>query len=563
MQQRFILLLFVLLPYATLASTYYVSSTGNDNSPGTSAKTAWRTIDQVNKHRYSPGDTILLEGGATFKGGLYFHTSNITSGEAPVRISSFGTGRATIDADTSYGLFAYNVASLEIWELNFRGSGYTTNRNHGILFYNDLPGDVKLPHIVLDQVEVSGFRKSGISVGGSKGNSGFRDVRITNAAVHDIGSEGINTWGAFDQHKKGYAHLNVYIGHCHVYHIYALPLPQKHSGCGIEMSDVDGGVIEFSVVHTSGMNNVYCGGPVGIWAWDANNITIQYNEAYNMGAGSGCDGGGFDLDGGVTNSVMQYNYSHDNDGAGFLIAQFEWARPMYNNIIRYNISENDGRKNGYKGITLWVADQNNNGGNRDLLVYNNTIFADKAKAPSGGGVFFKSGGHYNVRFFNNLFYSRNGAPMIVAAADTALEVAFEHNAYFSEDSTYTFSWGKDAYTSLAAFRQGTQQEIRNGHPTGIVANPLLAAPGTAGTIGYPANLKKLQDRYRPRKNSPIRGNGVAVATPFPFAAATHDLTGRSVSPQTLPDLGAIAYTRPKRLMWLRKIPVFRGLEIRK
>ena len=43
------------------------------------------------------------------------------------------------------------------------------------------------------------------------------------------------------------------------------------------------------------------------------------------------DGVGFDFDGGVTNSVMQYNYSHDNDAAGFLRAQYAFApQPMKN-----------------------------------------------------------------------------------------------------------------------------------------------------------------------------------------------------------------------------------------
>ncbi len=55
-------------------------------------------------------------------------------------------------------------------------------------------------------------------------------------------------------------------------------------------------------------------------------------------------GAGFDFDGGCTNSTLQYNYSHDNYGAGYLLAQFDNAPLMKNITIRYNISENDGRK---------------------------------------------------------------------------------------------------------------------------------------------------------------------------------------------------------------------------
>ncbi|MBD1396679.1 right-handed parallel beta-helix repeat-containing protein [Pontibacter sp. JH31] len=554
MKQAIALLTFLFLfsPASyTLAHTYYISPKGNDTNPGTSPQTAWRSIEQVNRHRYTSGDTILFEGGNEFRGKLYFHKGNLQNSEAPLVISSFGEGRATIDADTSFGLYAHNVAGMEVRELNFKGSSYKTNSNSSILFYNDLPGDIKLPQVTIDQVEISGFGKSGITIGGGSGNSGFSDVRITNAIVHDIGLEGINTWGAFDQHKKGYAHSNVYVGHCHVYQVYGLPLPEKHSGSGIVLSDVEGGTIEHSVVHSSGLGNTHCGGSVGIWAWDANRIVIQYNEVYNMSAGGGCDGGGFDLDGGVTNSVMQYNYSHDNDGAGFLIAQFEWARPMFNNVIRYNISENDGRKNGYKGITLWVADQHNNGGNRDLLIYNNTIFADKGIAPSGGGVLFKSGEHHGVQFFNNIFYSRNGAPLVETIDTTALDVSFQQNAYYSENGAYTFIWGKKSHTSLEAFRQGTGQETVSGNPTGITANPHLTAPGTLGTIGYPLDWQKLRDRYSLQRKSPLLRKGIAVPVPMPFTSATHDIVGHKLNPTASPDMGAVAYTRPRWLRWLR------------
>ena len=50
-------------------------------------------------------------------------------------------------------------------------------------------------------------------------------------------------------------------------------------------------------------------------------------------------------------SVMQYNYSHDNDGAGYLLGQFTGGRPWGRNIVRNNISQNDARNNsGRRGL---------------------------------------------------------------------------------------------------------------------------------------------------------------------------------------------------------------------
>ncbi|MFD2248341.1 right-handed parallel beta-helix repeat-containing protein [Pontibacter ruber] len=533
-----------------MAHSYYISPGGKDSNSGTSPATAWQTITRLSKHNFSPGDSILFQGGHTFQGSLYFDSNDNSTASAPILISSYGAGRATIDADTSYGLYAYNKVGITIQNLNFVGSGYQTNNNHGILFYNDLPGNTKLQGVIIDQVEVRGFRKAGISFGSWNGNSGFSDVRIMYAVVHDVGSEGITTWGFFAQDKVGYSHRNIYVGHCHVYDVHGLPLKDKHSGSGIILSDVDGGTIEYSVAHHCGTNNLHCGGPVGIWAWDANNILIQYNEAYNISSGSGCDGGGFDLDGGVTNSVMQYNYSHDNDGAGFLIAQFEWARPMHNNTIRYNISENDGRKNGYKGITLWVADAHNSGGNHNLLVHNNTVYADKSIAPSGGGVYFKSGHHHKVRFYNNLFYSRNGAPMLQADA-TNIDAVFQHNVYYSEDKSYQWHWEDTTYTSLESLRNRTGLEMRNGKPVGMVADPLVAAPGKGGTLGYPLELNKLQQAYTLQKKSPAINKGIPVTsiTEPPI----HDFFGSPVPAKRKPDIGAHEYRRRNVLSLFKRL----------
>ena len=95
------------------------------------------------------------------------------------------------------------------------------------------------------------------------------------------------------------------------------------------MADTDGGTIERSIAYNNGfLCGSSGGGPVGLWTWDSNNITIQNNESYaNRSGAATADGGGLDLDGGVTNSKVQYNYTHGNDGAGVLVGSYTWA-PM-------------------------------------------------------------------------------------------------------------------------------------------------------------------------------------------------------------------------------------------
>jgi hypothetical protein len=67
---------------------------------------------------------------------------------------------------------------------------------------------------------------------------------------------------------------------------------------------------------------------------------------------------------------MQYNYSHDNDGASFGLYQDSGPVAWAGNIVRYNISENDGRKNGYGAITLRTSGRSFS----NAEIFNNTIY---------------------------------------------------------------------------------------------------------------------------------------------------------------------------------------------
>ena len=121
-------------------------------------------------------------------------------------------------------------------------------------------------------------------------------------------------------------------------------------------------------------NGVNFSGAVGIWAWNSNNILFQFNESYRNRT-KGLDGDGFDFDGGVTNSMMQFNYSHDNDAAGFLLAQYDFAPQAMKNItIRHNISKDDARKLNYGAIHVWNGDTISR--INKVHIYRNTIVRD-------------------------------------------------------------------------------------------------------------------------------------------------------------------------------------------
>lgn len=64
----FILVLFLLISYTGSAATYYISNSGNDSKAGTTPETAWKTISQVNKTKFAPGDQILFNRGDMWRG---------------------------------------------------------------------------------------------------------------------------------------------------------------------------------------------------------------------------------------------------------------------------------------------------------------------------------------------------------------------------------------------------------------------------------------------------------------------------------------------------------------
>ncbi len=406
---------------------YYISPFGDDSNAGISQKQPWQSIDRVNATQLLPGDSVRFHANQTFKGNLTLSDVGTDVAGEVITFGSYGDGRATIDAGIGTGFFAKNCGGVRIVELNFVGAGIEQNTSSGIWFVNTQPKYKKLKYIRIDKVDVSGFKHAGICIDAQptdRGWSGFSDVKITHANVHDNGDVGISCIGTWNPEEEGYSHTNIYVGNCRVYRNLGIPGKGSHSGNGIVLAQVDEATIEHCEAYQNGeLNDYEGGGPVGIWTWDSNRVLIQFNVSHHNRTGSSKDGGGFDLDGGVTNAIVQYNYSHDNDGPGYLLAQFEGAKAFHNNVIRYNMSENDGRKNAYGGIHLWSTGAS--GGIRNTTIYRNTISTSKSATGNPVAVDCMSKGVQNIHFYNNTFKT-DGKVALIRGEDNP-EVIFEGN----------------------------------------------------------------------------------------------------------------------------------------
>ena len=533
------LVLLLILDSAAQGTDYYVSPSGSDTNPGTSPGQAWKTITKVNSVSFSAGDSIFFEAGQTFSGSLYFDSSDAGTAANPIIVGSYDTGRATISSGTSNGFYAYNTAGFEVQDLVFVGAGRTVNADFsGIYFYMDLSGNTKLEHVYIDNVDVSGYREKGICIGAwHSTGSGFRDVRITDAEVHDNGCIGIEAWGYWPSVLPDRSHEDIYVGDCTVYNNAGIPGREPHSGNGIVISGVSGSVIEYCEAYNNGwLCDAPGGGPLGIWTWEANDLIIQFCESYDNKT-SGGDGGGFDIDGGCTSCIMQYNYSHDNEGCGYLICQFDGASAYTDNVCRYNVSESDaiGSSGAMGSITFWSSGAN--GGIQDSLIYNNTLYV--SSDTRGGGIDVWSGYIYGTHIYNNIITTVPNK-RVVNMSSTSGGWSYKGNCYWTYGDNIEIYWGGTTYTSLAAWRSATGQETHDGNDVGFELDPNLTDPGNGGTISDPCNLASLA-AYKLQSNSPLIEEGLDIQSLFGIDAGVQDYFGTPIPVGGQYDVGAHEY----------------------
>lgn len=512
------------LPAGTGTGTsYYVSPNGDDTHDGLSPATAWKTVDKAAATTFAPGDSLLLEGGATFTTCVTFSGTLVQStAQAPFTLSSYGNGAFTIMSSCQGG----QGAALTISGVNgfyLHGAvvrGNAGGARYGVLVEN--PGNATTDYVRIEGCNISGFYAGPGSYGSEIFVSGIpggldRVLLLANTLHGDTPTSpddnGITGFG----NGTNVTHA-LYQGN-EVFNLGAKPgAPGGSLGNGILANGVDGGVIQYNVVHDVGRNTDTCGGPAGIWAYASNNVVIQYNESYGVGPvgqpGGGCDWNGFDLDGSVTNSTMQYNYAHDNFGAGYLLYI---AGTWSGNVVRYNLSENDGA-----GVDIAGSDAQTS----DLAVYNNTFYLKGGKTP-GNPIFAGVPGNGAVGGFvaNNIFVS-DGANEVVNFQPWG-SVSFSGLAFVGNDyvatSNLAISYLGTFYTTVDDWRVGASKETKMGTSTALVVDPKLSDPGHTGAIGgYDA--AKLAG-YLLAKGSPLAGVGRDLHAEFGVDPGPNDLFG--------------------------------------
>ena len=486
---------------------YYINTEiGNNKHPGT-IKKPLKTISEINKRLQEKPGNIFFEGGQVFEGTLILNNIAGTDSVSVV-IGSYGEGNAIINGGSKEAVRIENCKNVRIENLELRGSGRKEgNTTNGLSL-------IRSSNCTIKGIYAEGFQKSGVDLYNCK------NIKVLQVITSGNGFCGINVMGSA-QDSSG----NIIIQDCKAENNAGDPtMLDNHSGNGILVGVSDSIVIDHCAATNNGWDMPRQGnGPVGIWTWMSDHVTIQYCISYkNKTSKGGKDGGGFDLDGGVTNSLIQYCLSYENEGAGYGLFQYPGASDWSNNVIRYCVSINDAHTTeGAGSLFIW------NGSNErrqlaNCYLYNNVVFNTSAPVIS----FENASEHENFVFSNNIFL---GSGQMISGKNPGSK--FLGNVWWSYEGKIKFG----DHESFITWAKVTGQETEKGNIQGMHTDPSLKGPFITN-ITDPYKLNELTG-YMLQSDSQLKDRGMKISSLFGFDPPTIDFFGNLVPQGTAPEHG--------------------------
>ncbi|UCC68540.1 MAG: S-layer homology domain-containing protein [Armatimonadota bacterium] len=456
------------------STIYYVDSIhGNDALSGTVPFEPWQTLDKVNTVLFAPGDHILLKAGCSWTGQL----DPWGSGEAgsPIVIDSYTDGPKPLIDGQGLVTAPFRLYNQQHWEVsNLELTNYDgTNVRERFGAWVTAEDAGILTHIHVKNLNVHDV--NGLLDDAHKGNGGiifdirglsrvtrYDDILISGCRVRAVDRSGIWIWSYWWDRNLSEAEPQHWVGSTNV--VVRNNFVEDIGGDGIVPCICSGPLVEYNVAKDCNKRSGrWC---VGIWPWACDDAVFQYNEAYLTRTTR--DGEGFDSDWFSHNTIIQYNYSHDNEG-GFCLICANGTYSGFNDgtVVRYNISQNDQTR------SFHIA-----GPCTNSYVYNNTIYIGEGMNVSP--VVHSDWGGYadNTHFYNNIFYNLGTGDYDLSLSTNNV---FDYNVFHGNHPP---------------------NEPADAHK--LTEDPKLADPGAAG-IG-----RDTCDGYKLLPSSPCIDAGLAV-----------------------------------------------------
>lgn len=496
------------------AIDYHVDAlAGDDARDGRAPARAWRSFAPANATIFAPGDRILLKAGGVWRGTALQPGGSGKAG-TPITIGRYGEGPPpALHGDGRVEAVVrllnqehWEIAHLEITnrspgpefparrgvEIRARDAGWLRGIHLHDLHIHDINGPpANFPDGEPQRKNFGGIM---LLIEGTEKPTAWDGVLIEGCHIHDVSATGLATASSWARgHRTNdpatwFPSRRVVIRH----NLF-------------ERTARDGVIVRASVAplveHNRFLECAIEANGVGCFAFDCDDAVFQFNEAahtrYNPGD---TDASGFDSDWNCRRTVIQFNYSHDNDyGFVLLCCDGRWG---FNDdsIVRYNISQNDG------GNVIRVS-----GTVKRARIYNNTIYVGPGMDNPRNGdppriVYHKSwdGWSDDVLLANNIIINH------------------------SERAIYEFGQSRNnTYEGNLFFGRHPSSEPVD--PRKQTFDPLLAAAGRA------ASREDAALAYRPASRSPVRAAGLIQP-----ASPPADFAGRPVVPKDgKVDLGAL------------------------
>lgn len=404
------------VPSGRKGSNFYVDSkTGSDSNDGKSIKKPWKSLQRVNNYLFNPGDSILFKAGEVWNGQLSPKGSGAEG--YPAVISTYGGHKKPLLDGKGLVEQVLKLEDVDFWEvenLEITNNSSSIGNRLGVLIKDN---GKSRKHIYLKKLyihdvmgdysfEMKGKNTGGIGIIGNASTK-FDDILIEDCEIANVTRVGIfsNLTDGKLAVKGNRPITNLVIRRNKIHHC---------AGDGAIIRYAYQPLIEYNEVwenHNASEDLVRYG--VALWCRSTDEATFQYNEVYNTRGGK--DGQAFDADEDAYRTIIQYNYSHDNEGGFTLITS-----TSEDAIIRYNISVNDG----IKGLHVFDFPVWANHVRGTAIVHNNTVVLGK----DYGAVVIADEALPTAKFYNNIFYHAGAGNLVVkSAGQTAV---FSNNAYF-------------------------------------------------------------------------------------------------------------------------------------
>lgn len=517
-----------------LTATYYVDAVaGNDANTGTSIDKAWKTLAHINTQTFGPGAKLLFKASQSWEGSLIPKGSG-AAGQM-IEIGQFGEGvrpaihgKGAPDAvhlnNMEYVLLRdleitnYNSAeeggiSISEWEKKNSMDWASTENPDQYIAGNSMKtglritatdmGEVNHIHLVnlevhgvngaIDQGKESTKNNGGIfiEITGSTRPTWFNGLLIENCHIHDVDRTGVSNVSSWSE--RTFASQGNWTQSENL--VIRSNLFERSGANALIVRVAKDPLMEKNLFH---LNGIKASGNAA-FNFNTDGAVWQFNEArFTKKNKNDADAGGLDSDYRSKNTIIQYNYLHDND-FGMLVTggpkRADGSNFNDHTVVRYNIFEREGlvMRDGESFYAFKI------GGNAtNTYVHNN--------------VFYLSGAQQNV----NIVYHRNwdGYP------DSSY---YFNNIFYLEGTGHGYELTKSTHTVFTNnLFFGTSAVFWPAGEGNMTSDPLLENPGS-GIEGY-----------RIKTTSPAIGKGIRLDN---ISFPPHDFYHNPIGKQTIPDMG--------------------------